>query len=73
MFYDVWIDRVRWCVSEVTIDDFSCKHCGTKFWGAAASGRHATTCGQRRSAQGLMLNLNLPPARHFHQIAPDMR
>eukprot|EP00972_Heterocapsa_arctica_P020906 3080042-Heterocapsa_arctica.AAC.1 len=44
MFYDVWIDRVRWCVLKVSIDDFQCKHCGTKFWSAGAAAKHSGSC-----------------------------
>eukprot|EP00972_Heterocapsa_arctica_P008955 1314791-Heterocapsa_arctica.AAC.1 len=40
MPYNVWIDRVRWCVYNVTIQDYPCKHFGIRFWGLAAASKH---------------------------------
>eukprot|EP00972_Heterocapsa_arctica_P113309 16436449-Heterocapsa_arctica.AAC.1 len=69
MWYNVWIDRVRWCVSNVSIEDYPCEHCGARFWILVAASKHVMSCTKRRTAYGLSLGLNIPPGSHYHEIS----
>ena len=61
MPYDDWLRRVRFVhgAHESSRPEFPCRHCGTRFWTAKAAGRHGTTCGQRRTKAGLLLDTEL--------------